>query len=72
MTNIRKVPVIKVGIVSGKDLAFTLNGNFTDSTGQMHKKSQWHARLVNGKIELRSDMARGMLVSELTLKPADD
>lgn len=72
MTNIRKVPVIKVGIVSGKDLAFTLNGNFTDSTGQMHKKSQWHARLVNGKIELRSDMASGMLVSELTLKPADD
>jgi stage II sporulation protein D len=72
MTVKREVPVIKVGVVSGSELAFTLDGNFADATGQIYKKSQWHARLVNGKIELRSDMANGMLVSELTLKPAND
>jgi SpoIID/LytB domain protein len=72
MTKRREAPVIKVGIVSGKDLAFTLNGSFTDSTGQIHKKSQWHASLVDGRIELMGGSVAGLVVSEFSLKPEYD
>jgi len=69
MTDKTQIPEIRVGIVSGKGLTFTLKGLFIDSRNSLRLEGQWTAIYLNDKIFLRSDDRVIEIGGELTLTP---
>jgi SpoIID/LytB domain protein len=66
-----KTPEISVGIVSGSDLAFTLNGIFTDSVSGGIQTGRRTARVSNGRITVINGDQVTEAGEEVTFTPAD-
>lgn len=67
----RSFPEISVGIVSGKALTVTLNGEYHVSGGERTIKGQWTAAYSDGRVHLTGDGAALQAGRELILVPAD-
>jgi stage II sporulation protein D len=55
MTTEKKVPEIKVGILSGSEISFTLDGLFHNSSLKINIEGRWSARLSGTRIILQSN-----------------
>ena len=65
-------PVIKVGIVSGKEISFTLNGSFRGDDGKAIGPSHWKATISKGQIYLESDHGEKKTASGYSFTPDND
>lgn len=65
-----RATVIRVGIMSGGQLGFSLDGLYTDSAGRAFK-GEWAASLIEGNIILKSGEREINTGREVTLHPAD-
>lgn len=66
-----KAPEISVGIVSGSDLTFTLNGNFHDTASGRLQTGRRTARVSNGKITVINGDQVTQAGEEVTFTPAE-
>ena len=66
-----QAPEISVGIVSGSGLTFTLNGQFTESSGKRRLSGQWTAMLQDSRILLRNKTTIVEAGDEITIVPSD-
>ena len=66
-----KAPEISVGIVSGSDLAFTLNGTFTDSVSGGIQTGRRTARVSDGRITIINGDHFTEAGEEVTFTPAE-
>jgi len=69
MTKPGKVPEIRVGVVSGNGLTFTLAGTFTDAGGSLKLEGLWTALYSDGRILLRSKDREVEVGTEIVLMP---
>ncbi len=69
MTKSGKVPEIRVGVVSGSGLTFTLSGTFKDAGGSLSLEGLWTALYSNGSILLRSNDREMEVGREIILIP---
>ena len=69
MNSSMKTPEIKVGVVSGSGLTFTLNGSYKDATGTLMLDGQWTALYDDGKILFRREEKEVEAGREVTLSP---
>ncbi len=67
----RSFPEISVGIVSGKALTVTLNGEYNVSGAERSIQGQWTAAFSEGRVVLTGDGAPVQAGRELILVPAD-
>ena len=65
-----KAPEISVGIVSGSDLTFTLNGNFHDTASGGIQTGRRTARVSNGRITVINGEQVTEAGEEVTFTPA--
>ena len=66
-----KAPEISVGIVSGSDLTFTLNGNFHDTASGRLQAGRRTAKVSNGRITVINGEQVTQAGEEVTFTPAD-
>jgi len=74
MKSKNKTPEIEVGIYSGEQISFTLNGIFQDSAGTFSDSGKWIAGCSDNKLFLRNDKQNPEWEELLLLTPlnADD
>lgn len=72
MKSIREIPEIKVGILSGKEISFTLNGPYDIYRGQLVPDGRWKAYLSGNKIVLQKDKLEIKHDSGLILSPRNE
>jgi stage II sporulation protein D len=72
MKSSREIPEIKVGILSGEEIFFTLNGPFNDNRGGLVPFGRWKAYLYGNKIVLQKDNLKIKHDSVLTLSPRNE
>jgi SpoIID/LytB domain protein len=72
MKSIREIPEIKVGILSGKEISFTLIGPFDENRGQLVPDGRWKAYLSGNKIVFQKDKLKIKHKSGLTLSPRNE
>ncbi len=64
-------PVIKIGIVSGTEIFFTLNGFFRDERGNGYSHGRWKALLSGETIHLENDLGERRTSGSYCLTPED-
>lgn len=69
MKNENKAPEIQVGIYSGEQISFTLNGFFNDCTGTFSDSGNWTAGCFGNKLFLRNDKQNFDWEQSLFLNP---
>ena len=69
MNSENKAPDIQVGIYSGEQIAFTLNGIFKDSTGTFSDSGKWIAGCSGKKLFLQNEKQYLECDEILLLKP---
>jgi SpoIID/LytB domain protein len=65
------IPVIKVGILSGAEIRFALNGNYTLGENENTGRGEYIARFNNGIIELEIHGLKSAAGNSLFITPAD-
>jgi stage II sporulation protein D len=67
-----KVPEIQIGIISGKEISFTLNTVFRDHRSGISFTGKWIAGFSDGKILLSNDNRKLELEAPVSLVRSDD
>ena len=68
----RQPPEIEVGIFSGVEITFTLNGIFNDSTGTFSASGKWAAECFEDKLDLINGNKKLHFGNSLILQPAEN
>lgn len=72
MKSKREIPEIKVGILSGEEIFFTLNGHFYDNRSKLIPDGKWKAYLSGNEIVLQKEELEIKYVSELILSSPNE
>jgi len=68
---VKNAPVISVGVVSGIELAFTLNGDFAAGYTGRIITGRWTARVRNDRVVLKGDGSGFEMFDKALLIPSD-
>jgi stage II sporulation protein D len=71
MTMYKEIPVINVGILSGNELRFELNGNYSDQERNTYSRGSVLAHVQDGKIVLEINNQKLYFKSGLFFQPAN-
>ena len=71
MRKIREIPELKIGICSGNEISFTLNGQFREPESGTFLEGRFIAALSGSKIFIKGDSFSLVLASGIILSPVD-
>jgi stage II sporulation protein D len=69
MTKIKEIPVINVGILSGNEIRFKLNGSYSDQGKGLYSDGLFIAQVHNDKIALKINGRKQIVDSGLLIQP---